>query len=605
MAALEEFLQQKYVELYEGIDENANKVEELMNIDKYSEFFYIPSKEGVGGLRYLVDSEGHALYLIKKSGLPQEIKEQLVGGEAGEGTYGDYVSLNDVYGVTKNLKVYYCAGGLDTIHGLAKEELDNDNPDRKVFESSSNLYGDLGDYDIDGDETITAEELKSVREFSITKNSKITDLKELYNLTSLEKLTIQDKELDSLEGIQNCVKIYYICFENCTIKNYSSLGGLGSSLMYCYLYNVNDDELNLLCDGIKNSDFSKLQYFGVYGNKDVFSQGIEYNNDCGPGKSEKTITTLKPLEKLSKITKESVKYLLLNNNNIADSEEVTNLQYIKDFKNVYLLDIERNKFQTLDGLENMENLTYLFATTNELGKNRDSDEPNEEIDCLASLKNLKKLYLFRANDCRDLRNVDYLKNSNNLRFLYLSGCNKLMNVNNISQIIINCGTNYSLPCKFLSGSVYDISTYYTPSKATYGELKADLYNNTYINQLNISSCTITDEQLNEILSSMSNLKYLNVNKTNLEHLNFIPNDKTSKLEEIRLLDTNVVDDIGKLEFATNLKCGVINNSEIDLTKIQETLSRSIYNSSSKFRWLWILHNKCNINTKIKVLYKFK
>jgi hypothetical protein len=81
MVALEEFLQQKYVENYESFDDDTSKIVQLQNL--YSDYFYIPSNEGIGNLRYIVDSEGHALYLIKKSGLPDEIKSQLMGGEAG------------------------------------------------------------------------------------------------------------------------------------------------------------------------------------------------------------------------------------------------------------------------------------------------------------------------------------------------------------------------------------------------------------------------------------------------------------------------------------------------------------------------------------------
>ena len=179
MAALEEFLQQKYVEIYNDVEENdnINKVEELMNINKYSVFFYIPSNEGIGGLRYVVDSEGHALYLIKKANLPEEIKEGLVGGDAGEGTYNDYVGLNDVYGVTTNLKVYYCSGGLDTLQGLARENLDNDNPRREVFSKDAPMSKLLSKYDIDKDGVISAEETKSVKNLELDNDSRNNSFK--------------------------------------------------------------------------------------------------------------------------------------------------------------------------------------------------------------------------------------------------------------------------------------------------------------------------------------------------------------------------------------------------------------------------------------------
>ncbi len=109
MAILEEFLQEKYVEYYETASKNENKIEGFINIKEVAKYFYCPVDEGIGNLRYIVDSDYHVLYLIKKSGLPEEIRNSLVGGDAGNKEYIDYATLKDVYGVTSDLKVYYCS----------------------------------------------------------------------------------------------------------------------------------------------------------------------------------------------------------------------------------------------------------------------------------------------------------------------------------------------------------------------------------------------------------------------------------------------------------------------------------------------------------------
>ncbi len=138
MAILEEFLQEKYVENFDKFDENEPKVMVVQRL--YPEYFYIPKNEGVGGLSYILNKDGNALYLIKKSGLPKEIKSSLVGGNAGEGKYNDYASLNDVYGVTSDLKVYYSSSSNSTLLALGNIELDIDDTTREVFKARKSFF---------------------------------------------------------------------------------------------------------------------------------------------------------------------------------------------------------------------------------------------------------------------------------------------------------------------------------------------------------------------------------------------------------------------------------------------------------------------------------
>ncbi len=273
IASLEEFLQLKYTENYEKMAEYKSKIEGLTNV--CSDYFYIPSKEGIGGLRYVIDSDGHALYLIKKSGLPEDIKEGLIGGDAGEGTYTDYQSLNDVYGVTSNLKVYYCSKGADSMKGLAKESLDKDNPERTVFESTSSMGKNLQHYDTNGDGIINAEESKNVTELTITNDSGITSLSDLYNLTSLKELILDGTILNDLNGIDKCSQLNYVYFKNYStddiaIKDYSALNGV-KNLTYLYFYNSSNKQIRDLCESIRDTDFAKLEYLRVMGYYDDFA----------------------------------------------------------------------------------------------------------------------------------------------------------------------------------------------------------------------------------------------------------------------------------------------------------------------------------------------
>ena len=538
VAVLEEYLNNFYVEHYEEMLEADSKILTMINLEP--NWFYIPANEGVGGLRYVVDADGHALYLIKKSGLPEDIKNQIRGGEAGEGTYTDYVNLNDVYGVTENLQVYYCSSGTDSIMGVTTDELNADNPLREVFNSTNNsdLYNLLSDYDIadsegNKDGILTAEELKAVTQLTINSTSGITDFSEFYNLSSLKELTIDGVNLNNVAGIENCPQLNYVYFKSTTVADYNSLSGV-KKLKYLYLYNVDDNELNKLCTGIKDAEFSNLAYFAVTGNTGYISSTTitaMYN-----GKSAKTITDLSPLSTLSDTTKQAVKYLSIQCNNINGD-----LSALSEYTNLTLLRCEYNNITSLAGMENMNNIVYLCGVGNKLGTLESGGEDVETGTAIASLANKTKLQQVNLEDNSNLANVSYFENDTAIRYLYLSGCSTNMSVQGISDIIIACGANYSLPVKFLTGTVYNVAEYYTPSAVTYEELYSDLYENEFITHLNLEGCTkLNNEQFNTILKSMPNLKYLTLrNNTTLTSIDFISEDGVKNLIELDLRNTGV------------------------------------------------------------------
>ena len=350
IAVLEEYLNSYYVEHYEQMQNEESKVLTLTSLEP--NWFYIPAREGIGGLMYITDSDGNALYLIKKSGLPDEIKNQLKGGDAGEGEYSDYASLNDVYGVTSNLKVYYCQNGKDTILGISKENLDSDNPNRVVFDENSEINNILGQYDSNKDGKIDAQEIKAIKELTITENSGISNFKDLYNLTSLQKIIFQNVSLQNLEGIENAVQLNFVEFQNVNIQDYKALGKI-SKLQYLYMYMPNNEEVDKLCTGLESAELSSLNYFGLYG----FNL-MQYTSDLNRYYNSTTsaLTDISPLEKLSTVTKESIKYVYLNNNNL------NSIEALKDFKNIYNINLTVNtNLKSLEGLENKKDLKYLYT----------------------------------------------------------------------------------------------------------------------------------------------------------------------------------------------------------------------------------------------------
>ena len=578
IAALEEYFNNYYVEHYEEMSKkDESKVLTLTTLEP--NWFYIPANEGIGGLRYIVDSEGHALYLIKKSGLPEEIKNQIKGGEAGEGTYTDYAGLNDVYGLTSDLKVYYCSNGTDSIMGKTVEDLDADSPRRPVFKvaENSDIYNLLKDFDnTDGesDGVLTAEEVKSVTKLTINSTSNITDFSSFYNLVSLRELTIDSKTLNNLAGIENCPQLNYVYFKSSVIADYSSLSKV-NKLKYLYLYNIDDNELTKLCDGIKDAQLSNLEYLAVVGNSNNMSS-TNVTTSYNSTKTPKTITNLEPLTSLSSTTKSAVKYLSIHCNNITGD-----LTKIKDFTNLILLRCEYNNLTSLAGMENMNNIVYLCGVGNRLGtinsNGTETKESTETGTSISSLANKEFLYQVNLMSNSNLANVSYFKNDTALKYLYLSGCSTTMNVNVIKDQIIACGSNYSLPVKFLTGTVYNVANYYTPANVTYEELYSDLYGNTTITHLNLEGCTkINNTQFNTILSSMKQLKYLTLkDNTTLTSIDFINNNKVTGLIELDLRNTGVKGEnslVNLNEYATELRTLRVSDGS-DFKNITTTINR--------------------------------
>jgi hypothetical protein len=129
IAALEEYLQQKYVEYYDEAD-NYNCKPELLNA-KISNLLL---KDGT---RDYIVNDGKIYYLINKESLPSEIKENLVGGNTTE--WAKYIRLQDVYGITNELKVYYCDTETGTVYGDIDVQEQDKNTPIKMINNDSNM----------------------------------------------------------------------------------------------------------------------------------------------------------------------------------------------------------------------------------------------------------------------------------------------------------------------------------------------------------------------------------------------------------------------------------------------------------------------------------
>ncbi len=586
VAVLEEYLNSYYVEHYEYFEKADNKAEALEQYSESSSWIWNPSKHGYGAIGYIVNEDGNACYLIDKQALPEEIRSQLKGGDAGEGTYADYARMNDVYGVTGNLEVYYCASGKDSILGISEDDLDKDDPLREVLPAGSSIAKLITG---DSNKGLTAEDIKSVKTLTIDSTSGVSNLEELYVLTSLEELILDGVNLENLDGISNAVQLYYVQFKNCTINNYSNLGNV-SNLQYLYFYyntsfeNPNN-QIETLCSsdkGIANANLSNLQYFGIYG---VVPSTQTTSNSSN---THTKLTSIEALANLSDTTKKAVKYMYLNNNNLSSIESLSG------FENIYLLRVEQNRLLSLKGCENMSNLTYLHSNDNNLGANElynedlENNGKNEKEDAVSSLQNKAKLYYIRLENNTNLKWIGYLENCTSIRYLYLANNENFINseVSKIKEIYNTCGSqNRSIASKYniLLNSAERID--YTNLDLTDASIEIEaLMNNTTCTQLNLTgNSKLSNSKLQEVLSSMPNLEFLKLyGLTNLTDISFTNNVK--KLKELDLRGTNATD-LSLLETnALELKSIWLDNENIDLTKMQKTISRLRHTGGTNGCW---------------------
>ena len=596
------------------------------------------------GTKNYITYDGEMYYLINKQALPDDVKNQLKGGDTTD--YLKYIRLQDVYGVTPDLKVYYCESGTDSALGtLDSTELDPSTPLKKInqdAEMKSAITEALASVGVTvGEDGVTvgdASKLKNV-ELDGSKHN-ITSISGLSELSSLKTVTLSNLNLNDLDGLQNCTLLYYVYFKNCKVNDYSKLATV-LDLQYLYLYlppSMSEADANAqvnnLGNGLANAtEMNKLEYFGISGTTDMFEGDYSLNTEAITEHSKFHYTSsvnsklldITNLDKFANNIKSTIKYVYMNNNSFRSIES------LKNFSNIYELDLMCNSnLLNLDGLENFTNLVYIFAQKCNL-QNIKGLKGNSKLGYISLAKNLN---LTSFNGLEDAKNVEYivaydcniidisafqdntklknlnitnnvnlqsviaLKNCTGLRKLYLEG-----NVNMIgtevrdaladptTHILQNCGGDYTMPSKY---NIY-FSTLTSYNYSNLGltddsdEINS-LKNKTTVTRLNLSgNPNLSNRKLQEILSTMTGLKALSLNGCeNLESIDFINEGKVTNLLELDLRNTsNNLTDLSNLNnYATNLATLVVDNSNIELNKIQVTINRLSKENSKKIKESW-------------------
>ena len=638
IAALEEYLQTEYVKYYDETENYTSKIELLS-----SKIGNLCLKDGT---KNYITYDGKMYYLINKQALPDDVKKQLKGGDTTE--YLKYIRLQDVYGVTPDLKVYYCESGTDSALGtLDSTELDPNTPLKKInqdAEMKSAITEALASVGVTvGEDGVTvgdASKLKNI-ELDGSKHN-ITSISGLSELSSLKTVTLSNLNLNDLDGLQNCTLLYYVYFKNCKVNDYSKLATV-LDLQYLYLYlppSMSEADANAqvnnLGNGLANAtEMNKLEYFGISGNTDMMNgeysldpgAGVNYNKYQYISNTNSNLTDITNLEKISNNIKNTIKYVYMNNN------AFNSIECLKNFLNIYELDLMYNRnLLSLNGLENHSNLVYLFAQScnlqtinglqgqtklkyltiqqnaNLTSLNGLEDSTNIDyirafrcnITDITALKNNIKLRMLNLEYNANLENISVLGTCTGIKKLYLIGNEKMIGTevrdalaNPNTHILQNCGSDYTLPSKynlyFSTLSSYDYSNLgLTDDSDEINSLK----NKTNVTRLNLSgNPKLSNSKLQEILSTMTGLKVLSLNGCkNLDSIAFVGKGKVTQLVELDLRDTNATDLSNLNDYATNLKNLVINNTKTDISKMEKTinsLAEKVDNDNSNIDDSWI------------------
>ena len=281
IAALEEYLQTEYVKYYDETENYTSKIELLS-----SKLGNLCLKDGT---KNYITYDGKMYYLINKQALPDEVKNQLRGGDTTE--YLKYIRLQDVYGVTPDLKVYYCESGTDSALGtLDSTELDPNTPLKKInqdAEMKSAITEALASVGVTvGEDGVTVGDASKLKTVTIDGSKhNITSISGLSEISTLQNLELKDVKIDNLDGIEVCTKLNYILFDNCIINNYSNIANvLGLKYLYMYLppamseTNANTQVSNLSLGMKSAKDMNKLEYVGIFGEnylKENYAVGLD------------------------------------------------------------------------------------------------------------------------------------------------------------------------------------------------------------------------------------------------------------------------------------------------------------------------------------------
>ena len=538
VAVLEEFLQEEYVESFDKIDKNGVEYTPLEVLLKaHPEYFYQD-----GSKDYIVKQVTHTnesgedqtdflkIRLIRKVEMPNEIQESLVGGDATgrDGTkdsYDAYDQLIDVYGVTNDLKVFYCSNGLESSEGADYFLSEAYDSGKVLYDSESLLSKAISSTYGESAKDLTLKDLLSITELKIDPSLNMSDLTSLADLQNLTRLTLINY-VGSLKGIERAYNLTYIYFENSqNTQNIDFTGFEGAkSLNEIRFYNPTDAELKKMCNQMANTDYNSLTKIYLYGGWQEYWatwHGLYYEVN-----GEANLTSISYLNNLSTNTKNVVKQLMV------DNTKITSLEGIENYTKLTHLRLYKNHFQKLDELKNLTALAYLDISRNDKLNN---------INGISNIRTLSIIVMRFVPNLTDISPVVILSSPSRLDALSNSNFNfgsevwtknekaLIAKLEKVATLLLD--SKYSL--LFLNKSAIALS-----ADNTWNEVSA-LKNKTTISTLNFNgNQNLTNAQIQELLASLPNIRNINLDNTKVESLDFVTSGKLS-LNRISFYNTKV------------------------------------------------------------------
>ena len=438
MAALEEYLQEKYLEFYEDQEKYVSKID-LLSAKMPNLLFKNGSKN-----YFLYDKKVY--YVINKASLPEEVRKGLIGGNSSETIA--VKNLYDVYGVNPDLTVYYIDKSTGTTYGninasaldknmKAQQVISGDSGVRSIVEEALDSLGIAVDPDLD----ITMGNVTSIQQLTIDGGQHaITSLNGIADLISLRKLTLKNLNLTDLNGLENCILLEWLYLDNCTISNsvsgYNSLTSLVKlkTLYMCLPKDMDVETANAqvvgLSNGLHNATYtSGLTTFAVFGARKFGSYVMAdlFDADLYPW-NYKYDPTIQSNANFPEYVGRSADYLL--SGNLSNISSLSNIA--SNIKNSILkMYLNGNNLGSVSCLASFSNITDLWL------------HKNDNLVSLTGLENHKDLTRLVASNCSftDLTgligctSLDYLLINNNKFLTSLAG---LENINLTTIYAMNC-----------------------------------------------------------------------------------------------------------------------------------------------------------------------
>ena len=385
----------------------------------------------------------------------------------------------DVYGITTDLKVYYCRSGVESgVYGNIKADNIDPNTTLVRLNASGNnpvknvVTEALAEIGITVDEElgVTLGNVAGLTEIIVDGTTcNMTAFSALSELTSLRKITLKNLTLPDLTGIENLPFINYVYFYNCDIKDYSKLA-TAYNLTYLYFYfpdTMNETTSNYQITKLGEAFHSAtringLKYLHIVGNIDIY--GFEYAGSVRWTEPDmvghfrgyvsynlskcSNLSNISGLRDFASNIKATISELYLNNHHISN---ISCLSEFTNLEEVYLM--QNAPLTSLTGLENKKSLLYLAASDCSFQNlsGIDGDDAliyltvfnNSNLNDISSLKSCRSLQGFYAKNCSSLVSVEALKGDvmddnekynglDALKYLQLENCSNLQTVNSIA-----------------------------------------------------------------------------------------------------------------------------------------------------------------------------